>query len=831
VHHVTELRPPARFRAALEILAGVIGSAILIALYARGGWGWCVGLLLLVPWLWSLDRGRSWTAVLASAVLMSMGYVAAALGWFGPAFGAYVGVDPWRATAILLLLAPLLQPQFLAFALLRHAVRHRGAPLAAVVGIAAWVGCEWLFPKLLGDTLGHGLQPSLTLRQAADLGGAAGLTVLLLIVNEAVSRAVSVRRAAGRPLALAVLVVGAWAGYGQWRWTTLQAALSEPAPALRIGLVQANLTDLERRRVEHGAYATVREVLDTHFAMSAHAVREQGAEALLWSETVYPTTFGAPKSEDGAAFDREIRDFVAALGTPLVFGTYDRDDAGEYNSAAVVDPKRGPLGHYRKTHLFPFTEWVPDWIDGPRFRDVFPWTGTWRPGDGPRVFPLTLADGREANVLPLICLDDVRPQLALEGARLGAQAIVGLSNDAWFTAFPQGARLHLQVATFRSIETRLPQLRATTNGLSAIVDESGEVLVHTDMGQQAVLVGEIPLRASSPTLMLRLGDWIGRAGLGVLIVLAAGWGWRRAFGGIAVIPAAPSSSEAQWPADGKVEVVWLTPMTRHAFALLRIVAALTLTWLAWRMATRDGFQVNSLDQVRGFGIGVVLPLVLAWMLRRLRAAQMSIEGDLWVLRSARQRVEIPGRNIVALHGRWTACPELAVQLGLASGRLWSGTLLVGRAQVLADLLARAGHAVGWADARSARRAEFAALRAAAAHRWLDHAALKFLLFPLLLALPAFRLHQYIAFGGSFGELYTYGVVAWLSGLLIWWAAWALGLMLLAAVLRIGIESLSWIVFRWRRTAAGSVRLHLERLSRSAYYLVTPGWLALRLLAG
>src|SRR5690606_26084548 len=121
MHHDTELRPPARLRVALEILAGVAGSAVLIALYARGGWGWCVGLLLLVPWLWSLDRGRSWAAVLASAVLMSMSYVAAALGWFGPAFGAYVGLDPWRATAILLVSAPLLQPQFLAFALLRHA--------------------------------------------------------------------------------------------------------------------------------------------------------------------------------------------------------------------------------------------------------------------------------------------------------------------------------------------------------------------------------------------------------------------------------------------------------------------------------------------------------------------------------------------------------------------------------------------------------------------------------------------------------------------------------------------------------------------------------------
>ena len=36
------------------------------------------------------------------------------------------------------------------------------------------------------------------------------------------------------------------------------------------------------------------------------------------------------------------------------------------------------------------------------------------------MLPLRTADGREVDVLPLICLDDVRSQLAIDGARLGA---------------------------------------------------------------------------------------------------------------------------------------------------------------------------------------------------------------------------------------------------------------------------------------------------------------------------------------------------------------------------------------------------------------------------
>lgn len=827
MNSATQARETHRWPPMLATLTGALASGALIALYAGGGWGWPLGFVALVPWLWTLDRLRSFGAVLASAVLMSALYVAAALGWFGAAFGTYVGIDAWIAIAILLAAAPLLQPQFLAFVLVRHGVgRRQGRMLTALAAAAAWVACEWLFPKLLGDTLGHGLQPSPLLRQAADLGGAAGLTVVLLLVNETASRALSAGRSAWRSIGLAAVLVAALTGYGQWRLSSLQAALSEPAPAMRIGLVQANITDLEHRRAGQGTYAVVREVLDTHFAMSEHAVREQGAEALLWSETIYPTTFGHPKSQDGEAFDREIRDFVAAIGTPLAFGTYDRDDAGEYNSAAFVEPARGLLGHYRKTHLFPFTEWLPAWLDGPGFRRLLPWAGTWQPGDGARVFPLTLADGREANVLPLICLDDVHPQLAIEGARLGAQAILGLSNDAWFTAYPAGARLHLAVATFRSIETRLPQLRVTTNGLSAIIDESGEVVVQTGMGQQAVLVGEIPLRAPVTTLMLHWGDWVGRAALGFLLVL----------GVIAVTPGVRTGrakvvSPAPATVDGPIDIVLLPARWRFLTMVLRLIAALTLAWLAWRMPGPDGFQVNSLLQVRGFAFGVALPLVLVWVIRRLHAARAWIEGDAWIFESATQRTEIPCGNIDRLHMRWPVGPGASLQLGLASGRRWPRTIGLADPMVLAARHAATGRAAPWANAWSAGVAECASQRARSGHRWLDHAAIKFLLFPLLPALLAFRLHQHIAFGGTFGELYTYGLAAWFSGLLIWWIAWALGLMLLAAVLRIVIEAATVAVFLLRRSAAPRTRQVLERLARVVYYLGTPTWLVLKLLAG
>ena len=586
---------------------GVIATALLIGLYARGGAAWVAGLVMLVPWLLALNATRTLAGTLAGGALMAVALVAAAFGWFGAAIGAFTGIGTLPGMAVLLGLAPLMQPQVLAFALARHlAGRRHGPVLRALAGASAWVACEWALPKLLGDTLGHGLFPSTLLRQVADLGGAAGLTFLLILVNEGIALAIERRgrglRAVLPPLAAATAIVAAMAGYGLARLPALQAPPPAGVPTLRVAMVQASLIDYERMRQEIGTYGVVRTVLDTHYALSQSAVRDHGADVLLWSETVYPTTFAHPRSEDGAALDREIQGFVDTMGVPLVFGTYDLDEGGEYNAAAFVEPQRGLLGFYRKTYPFPLAEHVPRWLDGPALRRWLPWTGAWQAGHGARVMPLRSADGRELNVLPLICLDDVHPGLAIDGARLGAQAIVGMSNDSWFTDHPAGARLHLSVAAFRSIETRLPQVRVTTNGLSAVIDSTGDIAARTEMGSRAVLTAELAAQDPVPTLMVRWGDWVGRTAGVFLLALLALAGWRAVPPHTVHISAAPFAAEP----------VLLTRGWRVAAGVLRLCAGAGLVWIAVDMAQRSGLQVQSLSQLERFGLAVVLPAVAAW---------------------------------------------------------------------------------------------------------------------------------------------------------------------------------------------------------------------------
>ncbi|MBL0730903.1 apolipoprotein N-acyltransferase [Piscinibacter sp. HJYY11] len=800
---------------------GILASAALVFLYARGGAGWWLGFVALVPWLRTLDATPTWRVALLNGWAMSVAFTLAAFPWFGAAIGHYAQLGTAAGLLVLLVAAPLFQPQLLAFALLRHLARPRGVAFAALVGAAAWVATEWLVPKMLGDTYGYGLYPSHLLRQAADLGGTAGLSVLLLLVNEAVALAWS-RRAEGaramlKPLGLAFLVPLALAAYGWAALANLPAATAKP---LRIGLVQSNIADYERLRQEKGVDAVVREVLDTHYEMSLAAVGQHRVDAVLWSETVYPTTFAHPKSEGGAELDREIQGVIDTARVPFVFGTYDRDDAGEYNAAAFVNPGTGLLGFYRKTRLFPLTEYVPGWLDSAWLRRLLPWTGAWLPGTGARVFPLRLADGREIPVQPLICRDDVDPGLAIDGARLGAQALVTMSNDAWFTTWPQGAELHQAAAAFRSIETRLPQYRVTTTGFSAAIDPTGAVLASTRMGERTLVIGDLSVAEPPVTLMVLWGDWVGRTAAVFLVVLAAVSlvrRWRGRLAGLATAPAA-------WPAEGVV----LPPALRVVAGALRSVARLSLLVMALVFLFGDGpFRSNSLAQIRAFTACFLVPELLAWLMLRAYAAQLSLEGAVLRLARGARRLELPLADIVSVEPWRLPVPAAGAWLRLRSGQR-HGLLHADPAGLARAIEAAGGPAV--ADRPTLRARTYEQVRLAIRRGRLEHPVLKFVLFPLLLAIPAFRVHQHIMFGSSFGEYHAYGLVAYLQAFAIWWAAWTIAVVVCAAVLRALTEAGTLASLWLRPGAAIDARWWLERGGLALLYLGLPAWLAMKTLA-
>lgn len=510
------------------ILAAGFGC-LAMALFVISEWPWMLfGFFGLVPWLAALDRARSTGQALLAGALMSLAYVVGVGYWLPDMIHAYTGMPWFVAALITLLAAPLIQPQFVAYALARHwAAKARpilllpAAPLAAAF---AFVALDWAFPKMFSDTLGDNLLGAVWLRQAADLVGALGLSFLVLMVNECLFALWKAWRhgvqSGNRPqllrpgLALALLIVMPTA-YGAVRYQQLSNQVSE-GPAFSFVMVQAGFSHFGMMAQHYGGYLTVRTVLDTHIALSREAMSRQRPDLVIWPENVYPLSFGTPHDQEAERLDDRIRELVERTGVPLLFGARDQDQEDWFNGAFLLQPTaEGPVqvAAYRKTSLFPFVEYTPRWL-----RMEAEWLGTFTPGPGPRAFDLELSDERSLRVLPLICYDALFPGQVIHGVRQGAEVLFTLSNDSWFE-YGHTPQIILNSSVFRSIETRRPQLRTTVTGISAVITPTGEIIDRLETGDHGVLVGSIQ-PGNGRTLMLVLGNWFGPTGaIAALLIL------------------------------------------------------------------------------------------------------------------------------------------------------------------------------------------------------------------------------------------------------------------------------------------------------------------------
>jgi apolipoprotein N-acyltransferase len=90
-------------------------------------------------------------------------------------------------------------------------------------------------------------------------------------------------------------------------------------------------------------------------------------------------------------------------------------------------------------------------------------------------------------------------------------------------------------------------------------------------------------------------------------------------------------------------------------------------------------------------------------------------------------------------------------------------------------------------------------------------------FALVPALPVFRLHQWIAYGGTFGEYYAYGLRPYAIAFAIYWGTAVIYLVLWAALLRVLLEPLV-VAAAWLAPArALGVRRAVETVDRVLYY--------------
>jgi len=482
---------------------------------------WIAGLPLLLvlasessPW-----RAFVWGYISGAIFLAGDCY------WFIQVTHQYGGLSGGLAATALVAFVLVFSLFFGGFGLAVGAAARRSPALALLLSPFLWVAMELARSHLITgfpwDLLGYAV-PLAGLRQIACVTGVYGLSFLAAGTSALAAGAILRWRSRWPRLLLAgwaaLLLLGNWAlqppaptpGSNLALLLQPNVPLEESAaPSWAPWLNPANLNRLVKMSLEALAIQERREDMAAGEKGQQRAARPP---LIIWAENPAPFYFTRDP-----VFRNAVQAMARQGGAYVVVNTViplGQAFSEITNSAVVLDPEGREIQRYDKMHLVPFGEYVPAWAFPNAIGKITSEAGNFRAGSSYRV-----ARTPEGTLGIFICYEDIFPQLVRKIALAGAEVLVNISNDAWFS--DSAAWQELEMARLRAIENRRYLLRATNDGVTAVIDPYGRVEQQIARHSAAVLPAHFSYRRGQ-TFYTRHGDvfaWLCTALAGAIAVV------------------------------------------------------------------------------------------------------------------------------------------------------------------------------------------------------------------------------------------------------------------------------------------------------------------------
>jgi apolipoprotein N-acyltransferase len=412
-----------------------------------------------------------------------------------------------------------------AYAIERRTGIDRAIPFALLYTVLEWTRTVGDL-SVPSDLLSHAFGTDPSWLAWSPVAGPHALTLVTIAVAILIDRAIERRSDRRKAAVLATLACALWLAPPA---TDLVARRTDrPAlKPLRIGIVQPSVTiqqKLDRTRWP--------EMWDILKPLTREAAR--GADLVVWPESSRP---GPLIWKDEKPFsDPEMEALAREVGVPILYGCeLARFTSGQvtalYNAAALARPDGTAGDWYGKQQLLPFVEGIPfarliGWDPATARREpggkrsALTLIGNFVPGDRPTIFEVG-----PARLGVLICYEGLYPRLVRRYRNAGANALVVMTNDAWWghTVF---ARWHARMIATRAREADLPVVRAANSGVSSVTDRRGTMGPSTGLFEVRTLQVDLSPSTTAPTPYARSGDVVvAAAAIGLLALL--GFGRRR----------------------------------------------------------------------------------------------------------------------------------------------------------------------------------------------------------------------------------------------------------------------------------------------------------------
>jgi len=400
--------------------------------------------------------------------------------WFVRVMQRYGGLSPLLAVGVLVLFVLIFSFFFGLYGLVEGWTARKSAGLALLLSPFLWVCMElartYLLTGFPWNLLGYAVQ-STGLRRLASFTAVYGLSFVAVTTSALLAWIFLNPRAKGLKVALACWFVG----------LLISNRLLTPSPlpqgsSLAV-LVQPD-TPLGEAALASWDPSRNPVPLEGLVAMTVGTLDQNPSATsplLVWSENSAPFYFQRDPIFRQAveSMAREARAY-AAVGTV----TFANQAATQpKNSAVVLDPNGELVFQYDKIHLVPFGEYVPRWAFPSKVGRITAEVGDFVPGS---IFGAARTPGGALSIL--ICYEAIFPQLVRRLVPNGQGVMINISNDAWY-GNSSAAFQHLEMARLRAIENGRYLLRATNDGITAVIDPYGRVLQQLPRHRRMALAG------------------------------------------------------------------------------------------------------------------------------------------------------------------------------------------------------------------------------------------------------------------------------------------------------------------------------------------------------
>ena len=174
----------------------------------------------------------------------------------------------------------------------------------------------------------------------------------------------------------------------------------------------------------------------------------------------------------------------------ILFGInrLDENMDGFYNSLIIVNHEMKIIQEYKKQKLVPFGEFLP-------FENILSRIGLKKITEGHGSFLSGKKQNNlkldKLNILPLICYEIIFTNL-IQSSSKNTNLIINISEDGWF-GNSIGPYQHFSKSIFRAIEHNTFLIRSANKGVSAIINNKGEVVKRLNPNEAGLIQLEIPL--------------------------------------------------------------------------------------------------------------------------------------------------------------------------------------------------------------------------------------------------------------------------------------------------------------------------------------------------